>query len=58
MARKFFDCEECGTHGKIVFKEKNELSSKDIAFCPACGADINEEYDDDEDFDYEENGIF
>lgn len=50
MAVKHFDCESCGAHGKINFKE-GELSSSDVAFCPFCGGDIyeDEKYEDEED---------
>lgn len=50
MSTKFFDCESCGGHGKIVFKEQ-ELSLSDIAYCPFCGGDIYEEEDDYEESD-------
>ena len=49
MAVKHFDCDECGAHGKISFKE-GELQSSDIAYCPFCGGDIFE----DEEFDEED----
>jgi len=49
MATKFFDCENCGGHGKIIFKE-GEITSEEVVFCPFCGADIYTE----EDFDEEE----
>ena len=50
MAQRHFDCETCGAHGKIVFKE-GTLSTGDIAYCPFCGGDIyeEEEYNDEED---------
>lgn len=49
MATKHFDCENCGAHGKIVFKEA-EYTSNDVAYCPFCGGDIyeEEELDDEE----------
>jgi hypothetical protein len=49
MATKFFDCENCGSHGKIVYKE-DDLNSNEVAFCPFCGGDIYEdkELDDEE----------
>lgn len=50
MSTKFFDCESCGGHGKIVFKEQDYTTS-DIAYCPFCGGDIYE----DEEEDLEEN---
>jgi len=51
MANKHFDCDSCGAHGKIVFKEENDYNSSDVAYCPFCGGDIyeEEEYDDEED---------
>lgn len=50
MAIRHFDCESCGAHGKISFKENGEFSSSDVAYCPFCGGDIyeDEQYDDDE----------
>ena len=51
MATKFFDCESCGGHGKIVFKEQ-DITASDIAYCPFCGGDIYEE-DNEEEFDEE-----
>lgn len=50
MALRHFDCESCGAHGKITFKESSEISSWDIAYCPFCGGDIyeDESYDKDE----------
>lgn len=49
MATKFFDCDTCGGHGKIVFKE-GDVNLQDVAFCPFCGADIytEEDYDEEE----------
>lgn len=48
MAVKHFDCENCGAHGKISFKETNDYSKLDVAYCPFCGGDIyEEEYEDD-----------
>ena len=51
MATKHFDCDACGAHGKIVFKENDEYRSSDLAFCPFCGGDIYEDddYEDEED---------
>lgn len=43
MAVKHFDCEACGAHGKISFKETNEYQNSDIAYCPFCGGDIYED---------------
>ena len=51
MAVKHFDCENCGAHGKISFKETEDYRTKDAAFCPFCGGDIYE--DDDEDYEEE-----
>ena len=49
MAVRHFDCEACGAHGKITFKE-TEYTVVDIVYCPFCGGDIYEEpsYDDEE----------
>lgn len=53
MAVRHFDCESCGAHGKISFKESNEFSSSDVAYCPFCGGDIyeDEKYDDEDEQD-------
>jgi Zn finger protein HypA/HybF involved in hydrogenase expression len=44
MATRHFDCENCGAHGKIVFKEE-EYNVNDVVYCPFCGGDIAEEYE-------------
>lgn len=43
MAVKLFDCENCGAHGKITWKETDEYSKGDIVYCPFCSADIYED---------------
>ena len=50
MAVRHFDCDSCGAHGKISFKETSEYSTSDVAYCPFCGSDIyeDEEYDEDD----------
>jgi transcription elongation factor Elf1 len=48
MATKHFDCETCGAHGKISFKESDDYRTKDVAHCPFCGSDIYEEDEDDD----------
>jgi alkyl hydroperoxide reductase subunit AhpF len=50
MAQRHFDCEGCGAHGKITFRESDEFRRADVAYCPFCGGDIyeDEEYTDDE----------
>jgi len=47
MATKFFDCDNCDSHGKITVKT-NEVTVDDIVYCPVCGCDIFEEDDYDE----------
>ena len=47
--KRHFDCESCGAHGKITYKETVEHSNSDIAYCPFCGGDIYEDEQDDED---------
>jgi predicted nucleic acid-binding Zn-ribbon protein len=42
MALKHFDCESCGAHGSIKFKE-GDYTKNDIVYCPFCGSDIYEE---------------
>lgn len=44
MALKHFDCDSCGAHGKITFKE-GTYTTQDIAYCPFCGSDIYEDED-------------
>jgi hypothetical protein len=53
---RHFDCESCGAHGKITFKETNEYSSSDLAYCPFCGGDISELEDDYEEDDESPKG--
>lgn len=48
MAQKHFDCDECGSHGKITFKE-GDYHTSDVAYCPFCGADIYEPEEDETD---------
>ena len=50
---RHFDCESCGAHGKISYKETNEYTNADIAYCPFCGGNIyeDEKYDEDDAFD-------
>lgn len=47
MATKFFECEYCDAHGKIIMKDDSKL--EDIVCCPICGGDIYDEDDFDED---------
>ena len=51
MAKKHFDCDNCGSHGKIIFKDDAHFTSADIAYCPVCGADIWEQEEIDEESD-------
>ena len=50
MATRIFDCENCGSFGKVILKSQDH-SPDEIVFCPVCGADIFEEsrYEDDSD---------
>lgn len=43
MAQRHFDCDSCGAHGKITFKEGDDFSLTDVAYCPFCGGDIYED---------------
>jgi len=52
MAVRHFDCDSCGAHGKITFKE-GTYQTQDIAYCPFCGSDIYEDEDYEEDTDDE-----
>lgn len=49
MTSRLFDCESCGSYGKITLKD-GEHKVDDIVYCPVCSADITkvEEYDDEE----------
>ena len=51
MAQRHFDCESCGAHGNVTFRESDEFRTSDVAYCPFCGGDIyeDEKYDDEED---------
>ena len=44
MSTKHFDCDNCGSHGKIVYKQ-DEYAPNEVAFCPFCGGDIYEQED-------------
>lgn len=44
MATKYFECEHCDSHGKIIIKG-DEIPVEDIVYCPVCGGDIYEEED-------------
>jgi hypothetical protein len=47
MTIKLFECDSCGTRGKIILKTEERL--EDIVYCPVCSADIYEEDDYSED---------
>ena len=49
MTTKHFECESCGTEGKISTKG-TDVQLEDIVYCPVCSADIyeDEEFDEDE----------
>lgn len=49
MTTKMFECESCGSEGKIVIKG-TDVQLEDIVYCPVCSADIYEE----EEFDNED----
>lgn len=51
MAVRHFDCEDCGAHGQIKFKESSDFRTSDICYCPFCGCDI---YEDEEVFEDED----
>jgi hypothetical protein len=42
------ECESCEFHGTLTTKS-TDISKADICFCPVCGADILQNYSDDED---------
>ena len=46
MATRLFECQACQAYGKITLKGSDHDRS-DIVYCPACGGDIfeEEEYD-------------
>lgn len=48
---KWIECKDCGEEFRVICE-----SLVDISYCPFCGADIDEDYDDEyEDDDYEED---
>ena len=48
MTTKHFECQECGSEGKIIVKGE-DVKLEDIVYCPVCSADIYEEEELDED---------
>jgi hypothetical protein len=44
VVTKYFECEHCGTRGKIIIKDEN-TRLEDLVCCPVCAADIYEEED-------------
>lgn len=48
MTTKLFECESCGSEGKIVIKG-TDIQLEDIVYCPVCSADIYEEEEFNED---------
>jgi len=48
---RHFDCDSCGAHGKITFKEQSGIATSEVAYCPFCGGDIyeDERYEDEPD---------
>lgn len=44
---KHFECDECGTRGKITLRSDHEV--EECVYCPVCSADIYEEEEDVED---------
>ena len=46
--RKHINCDQCDAEFKISYDLDNEFY--EVHFCPFCGAQINEEQDDEEDF--------
>ena len=44
MVVKHFNCEQCGTEGKISIKG-TDIQYEDVVYCPVCGSDIYEEED-------------
>ena len=44
---RLFECSNCGAFGKIVLKSEDH-TAEDIVYCPACGADIDDEVTDEE----------
>jgi uncharacterized protein CbrC (UPF0167 family) len=43
MAVHKFDCDSCGAHGSIKYKEDIQFKETEIVYCPFCGADISED---------------
>ena len=46
MASRLFECQSCGSFGKIILKGQ-DAEIEAIAFCPVCGADISRVEDED-----------
>ena len=40
---RIIQCDECDFEGRLTDRE-GDFSPSDISYCPACGADITEEY--------------
>lgn len=47
MARRLIECDTCNFEGSLSYKD-GIFGRADISFCPACGGDISEEYNDEE----------
>jgi transcription elongation factor Elf1 len=43
---KHFDCNHCGSEGKITVKG-DDIVVGDIVYCPVCGGDIYDPFEDD-----------
>ena len=48
MVKRYFECDNCESKGKIILKGEDH-STSDIVYCPVCGSDIYEDDDEDED---------
>lgn len=46
-----FDCEDCGAHGKVVFKEDISFKQSECTYCPFCSADISQPINVDDEYD-------
>lgn len=47
---RLFECTNCGAFGKISLKGEDH-TSEDVVFCPVCGADIEDESEEELDTD-------
>lgn len=52
--KEVFSCENCGNHGNVVYKEQETRFPVEVLFCPFCGADLDIEETEEEDWEDDE----